>query len=468
VTALDPQGSIARKQWTRWYKIIANSNTILAKVEESDLSNDEKTLIQAETKFFRGYAYRHLVYLYGGVPLVIEEVNSPKSDFARASKQDILNQIVEDLKFAAANLPDINAVESDGRVSNLVAQHYLAETYLALEEWDKAITAASAVINDPGTALMTSRFGSRKDETPGDVYWDLFRRGNQNRSAGNTEAIWVAQMEVDVPGGFISTSDFATNAFERVYLPASWTLNDPDGLPAIPDATGISDANSGGRGSSLCMPTNYFINDVWQSDFNNDIRNANNNFVRTFIYTNLESAWRDSSGLAYRGTVIDRQAWRWYPWLTKTTTPGNHPESLFEDKSRLTLKVQAGATYRDMYWIRLPETYLLRAEAYLGKNDLPNAASDINVIRARSNATPVASGEVDINYILDERARELSLEEERRLTLMRVGLLVERVRLYNDWNADEIMDYNSLFPIPYSEIEANIYGDLEQNPGYVN
>lgn len=465
VTALSTQGSLALYYWSSWYKVIARANTIIDRLVDSELSDDEKQLIEAEARFFRGYAYRHLVYLYGGVPIAISEINAPKSDFTRASKEEVLNQIVEDLSFASEHLSGITTVKYDRSVSNLVAEHYLAETYIALKDWDKAIAAASVVINDPNMALMNSRFGSRKDETPGDVYWDLFRRGNQNRLSGNTEAIWVEQMATDVPGGLLSSSD-KLNIQERAFTPAIATLNDPDGKPLTYKAGSISDMNCGGRGASFGMPSNYFINDVWQSDFNNDIRNANHNLVRTLIYTNPESAWRDSSALKYRGTVIDLQAWRWYPWLTKATTPGNHPDALYSEKSHFLLTANAGSTYRDMYLLRLPETYLIRAEAYMGKGDLPNAASDINVIRARANATPVTSGAVDINYILDERARELSLEEKRRITLMRLGLLVERVRQYNPWNGDEIQDYHNLFPIPLNDQEANIYGDLEQNPGY--
>ncbi|WP_345673078.1 RagB/SusD family nutrient uptake outer membrane protein, partial [Streptomyces phyllanthi] len=130
-------------------------------------------------------------------------------------------------------------------------------------------------------------------------------------------------------------------------------------------------------------------------------------------------------------------------------------------------KNTAGALYRDQYLLRLPETYLLRAEAYLGKGDQVDAAADINVVRNRSKATPVAPGKVTIDYILDERARELVYEEPRRVTLHRVGKLVERVRKYNTLNKDEIKDYHGLWPIPFSEIEANKDVQMVQNPGYL-
>src|SRR3546814_6679994 len=103
-----------------------------------------------------------------------------------------------------------------------------------------------------------------------------------------------------------------------------------------------------------------------------------------------------------------------------------HPDGVYVDKSLGTIKNTAGALYRDRYMMRLAETYLLRAEAYLGKGDNQHAADDINEVRLRSNATPVAPGDVTLDYILDERARELVYEEHRRITLHRTGKLVER------------------------------------------
>ena len=168
----------------------------------------------------------------------------------------------------------------------------------------------------------------------------------------------------------------------------------------------------------------------------------------------------------YRGSIEMSADWRWYPWFAKATTPEDHPDGLYIDKSTYHMSAFAGSTYRESYFLRLAECYLLRAEAYLAKGLKDKAADDINEIRLRAKATPVNAGDITIEYILDERARELVLETPRRLTLMRLELLVSRVRKYNFHNADDIQDHHSLWPIPYSEIEANINAILEQNPGY--
>ncbi|WP_159516881.1 RagB/SusD family nutrient uptake outer membrane protein [Sunxiuqinia indica] len=476
-----PTNNIVGDVWDFWYKVIANANTIISRLESSELTDEEQVLVGVEAKFFRAYAYRYLVYLYGGVPLILEEVTAPKDDYVRASKEEVLEQMVSDFKNAAENLPSISEV-TDGRVSNLVAYHYLAETYISLGKYDEAITAASEVINDVNTSLMTDRFGSRANEDPydeflkftkpGDVFWDLFQPNNQNRRSGNTEALWVAQMEVDTDGGLLSSTSNTGNCLERWAAPAGGGISvflDPDGYAGTLSKA-QSNYNSAGRGVSFIQNTDFFLNTLWESDFDNDIRNSEHNIVRDIVYNNPESAYYGQSAVLEDGTLNSptwqNQHWRWYPYPSKITTPGKHPDALFEDKDNLTLTSAAGSTYRDMYILRLPETYLLRAEAYFDNGDATNAAADINVVRGRAEATPVNASDVTLDYILDERARELVYEEPRRITLMRTSKLVERVRLYNQLNSDEIKDYHNLWPIPYADIEANTGAVLEQNPGY--
>ena len=73
---------------------------------------------------------------------------------------------------------------------------------------------------------------------------------------------------------------------------------------------------------------------------------------------------------------------------------------------------------------------------------------------------------VDIDYILDERIRELHWEEMFLLTTARLGKTVERTRKYHPDTGNSYQDHHNLWPIPYGEIEKNIEATLEQNPGY--
>ncbi|WP_162340725.1 RagB/SusD family nutrient uptake outer membrane protein [Cyclobacterium salsum] len=473
LATLLPTSGMVEFHWRQYYRIISGANTILSRMESSMMNEQEMTLIEAQAKLFRGFAYRNLAHLYGGVPLVLEEVSSPKTDYVRSSREEVYLQAAEDLEFAAANLPGITEVR-DGEINNLAANHILAEVYVSLERWTDAIEAASVVINDPNTELMTERFGSLASE-PGDVYWDLFRRYNQNRGVGNTEGIWVWQYEVDIPGGAISSSSKIGPQLERDHAPRPWSfiVRDPSGVAPFL-SQGVSDY-TGGRGIGRFRGTNHFNYGIWHYDWE-DMRNSEHNFIRDVAFNNPESEWygqKISDHMSLFRQSLDDTIRYFYPYQSKVTTPGQHPPELYIDPElKLLNSSTAGTTYSDQYHIRLAETYLLRAEAYLGNNQPTEAANDINVVRERANAKLVSPGEVDIDFILDERMRELGVEEKRRLTLNRLGLLYERTNRYCEGRPDvtnfgvDVQPYHNLFPIPFSEIERNTGAQLAQNPGY--
>lgn len=493
VAAYDPTSNIPKAHWDYLYKLISDANVVIGRVATTDFTEEEKTQYVAKSRFFRGMAYRTLAYLYGGVPLVLEEVSTPKTDFVRATKEETLRQAMEDVKFAAENLPDITAVK-DGEISSPAAYHLLSEIYLALGMNQEAVYAASEVIDNPALGLMKTRFGSRSTETPGDVYWDLFRKNNQNRGAGNTEGVWVIQFETNLPGGGSSTANLKLDGnymLERHCAPMTRdvklrvTQSDGTIKDYSPFLWPIGDY-TGGRGIGWGISTQYFSNKIWESDFYNDIRNANHNFVRKFKVNNpsFKEQFPDieyidvdnppANLIVGQGASMTVPGRYLYAYQSKCTTPYNHPSELFLDASIWQLKSIAGTTYVDQYMFRLAETYLLRAEAYLNLNDKTKAASDINVVRERAHANPVAPANVDIDYILDERMRELGIEEKRRLTLMRMGKLYDRVMKCNPFyanpetNGDGIgmQEKYNVWPIPYSAIEANTDAVLEQNPGY--
>lgn len=451
--------------WKALYKIVSEANTVISRIGASQMNEDQKVLTEARARFFRALAYRTLVYLYGGVPITLEELKKPKTDYTRATKQQVLNQVIEDLSYATQHLPKITDVQ-DGEISDLVAWHLLSEVYLAAKEFRKAVDAASIVINNPNVHLMQNRFGSKANSTPGDVYFDLFQQGNQNRKSGNMEGLWVIQFETDVLGGaMLSSSTSGSYMEERNFAPQFLNLRIPGQGAVSPILYPRSDL-SGGRGIGWAITDTYFSDTIWQSDFNNDIRNANHNFVRDFVATNPASplfGQTISTRNPPPGVKVPNRYL--YAFQSKVTTPGDHPSNLFADQSNLLLKASAGATYADQYMFRLAETYLLRAEGYLGLDNRDSAAIDINVVRSRAHASPVTGAKVDIDYILDERMRELGVEEKRRLTLMRLGKWYERVKKCNPYYSDALPLYN-LWPIPAAEIERNKDAKLAQNPGY--
>uniref|UniRef100_UPI00313D547F RagB/SusD family nutrient uptake outer membrane protein n=1 Tax=Dyadobacter sp. OTU695 TaxID=3043860 RepID=UPI00313D547F len=134
----------------------------------------------------------------------------------------------------------------------------------------------------------------------------------------------------------------------------------------------------------------------------------------------------------------------------------------------------SGNSVKDFSRMRVAETYLLRAEAYFRKGDKAMAAADLNVVRGRAKAKFITAADVTEDFILDERSRELIVEEPRLRTLIRMGRLVDRVRRYNSVpsvpkgpsSGTTIQDFNRYWPIPQKVIDANTGAKFEQNPGY--
>ena len=503
VTAdFSPSGALAKFYWDENYKLIAQANTVISRLPAATaLTADQKKEFEAKARFFRALGYRTLVLLYGDVPLQIEEVTTPKTDYARESKDKVWAQVVEDLEYAVANLPEINAVK-DGEISKPAANMLLSEVYLATGANDKAASAATAVINNPNLALMTERFGSQAKED-GDVFYDLFRPNNQNRASGNTEGVWVIQFETNVDGGGNNTSHFFWNpgSFwgERFFAPQvdKFQIIAPDGTNIQLFNWPIGDM-TGGRGIGTHYAINHLYREIWEDDFN-DMRNSEFNWPRRFKihrpeamkdfpelaaalsdgYFDLENPRLPAGYSMTTGFGGGVNATTQLPnrfmcgYSTKMTTPFHHPDAQYQNKSTYQLAGTGGKTYTDQYFFRLAEAYLLRAEAYvkLGKN--AEAAADINVLHARAKATPCTAEEVDLDYVLDERLRELTCEEKRRLTLSRVGKLAERIKKYNPYfsaaHSADGKDYDAhfdLLPVPLSAIQANKDAKLEQNPGY--
>lgn len=126
----------------------------------------------------------------------------------------------------------------------------------------------------------------------------------------------------------------------------------------------------------------------------------------------------------------------------------------------------------DFPMFRLADVYLMAAEAILRSNgDVGTAANYVNELRQRAykgSGGNVSPGDLDLNYIIEERARELYWECHRRTDLVRFNLLTTSDYLW-DWKGgvqegQAVEDFRNVYPIPASDINAN--PNLEQNTGY--
>jgi hypothetical protein len=448
-----------------YYELIATANTALfaAGLEEISFeSESKKAYIIAQARFFRAYAHGNLAELFGGVPIVTEMVSEPRFDYERASREATYQFAIDELEAIVNDLPETTS--QGGRLVKGAAQNYLSEFYLALgietasaAAYDQAIKYASDIIDGSTYSLMTERFGSRMNEentvTGGaDVWWDLFRKGNINYSDGNMESIWTFQVDFDA---YLEEDGHSVINYPRYFAPV---------YRAIVGFDGVQD-DAGGRGVAFYAPTPLTEFAIWDESISaGDQRNAEHNISRKIFYNDPVN-YPDLAGQQVPQEAIDvtNEGRGWiYPIYYKLNTDKYDGLEQGENRSNI---------FRDKYAIRLPETIMLRAEAYHRKGDNQKAADDINLIRARAQCDIMATaGDIDIDYILDERARELFVEESRWNTLLRMGgtVAVDRIREYAQHPHVALtltFDYN-LWPIPQSAIDRNKDVKMEQNPGW--
>ncbi len=432
----DPANSYMSARWTWAYGLIANANQMINNAENPGINwknpQTDKAYFQAQGRFFRAYAYRYLVYLFGDVPWVTEVTDNFRTDFPRTPKDEVIGHMIEDLKFATENLPEdpSSTTIKQGELTRWAAWHLLSEVYLMSKQYDKARDAALNVINSGKYSLVKARFGSQKNN-PGDFFADMFLENNQNRPSGNTESIWVVQDEYNKQGAGGRYMDWTRRAWVPYYQRISGFVLSPE---------------LGGRGIGQIRPLEWLL-DSYETK---DIRNSEYNIKRTWVYNDPKSA---KYGQVHKITQADIDAGNCFVSTTKFNY-GVADVPNYEGNNK------------DKMRFRLAETYLLLAEAYLGLGNTTEAANAINVVRSRSNATPVVAANVNLDYLLDERARELLGEEVRRFTLARTGTILTRTRTLNPVSKSKIQDHNVLWPIPQTIIDANSGLKWENNPGY--
>ena len=448
--------------YTDLYQMISRANLAISLTEQEGLafeSEESRSYILAQAKFFRAKAHGQAAQLFGRVAIVDEPTTTVRFDYEQSERSEIYQFAIDDLEAILTDLPETTG--EPGRIVRGAAQHYLSEFYLGLgietgdnAAYDQAIKYASDVIDGGIYSLMTERFGSRADEAGRNVYWDLFRLNNQNYADGNTESIWAYQFDYEA----YKAGDEGARLALPYYLSPVWR--------AIPGVQG-EDEYTGGRGVAFLRPTDLTETIIWDPSISDgDMRGDESNIRRT-VYGNIP-------GDPAEGEVIPQEVLdeanvgladgAYFPIYEKFTT--DQFEGLEDGERRQNI-------WRDDYVIRLPETILLRAEAKLRKGDTNGAADDINMIRERAQCNVLATPSmVDLDFILDERARELFGEESRWNTLLRMGgnVASDRIRRFAkyDYQVNSLtFDFNT-FPIPQSVIDRNKDVVWEQNEGWQN
>lgn len=430
--------------WDHYYRIVTNAQTLLTYAEEHDWGDERLgRQVEGEAYFFWAWGHFYLTQFWGDIPVVDRLQREIKLDWERTPQDKVMELVIDYLIKAIDNLEYTVYNNQQGRITKGTALHLLAYAYLCNQDWENAEKYARELIESGHHSLMTNRFGSSADNPEGNPFWDLFQKDNQNPDAGNRESLLVVQNEpvevfpeaasFDEPGFYSTTVRF----FYANYYGGSRVEENDENL-----------LKYGGRGKGYLLSTRYWVDNIFQDedDQRGQFPNVQKRFERSggTVAFDWDAPGADKNNLMFR------------PYPRKWDWDGSSRNGSFG----------TDATTRDIYVFRLAETYLILAEALhmQGRNsEIDGAAYYINQVRQRAGAAPIGAGEVTIDFILDERARELYGEIPRRIDLVRTDKLVERANLYNPNVNGKADPRHNLLPIPQDIIDLNIHKEFPQN-----
>jgi starch-binding outer membrane protein, SusD/RagB family len=485
---LNSASDMLREMWQNLYRGVNQCNAVIGRIGAiPDMPDATKVIRVGEMKFLRALYYFNLVRQWGGVPLILEETTfdnfESRLSIQPSDESAIYAAIIADLEEALPALPATQTNygrATSGAVQNLLGLVHLTRAYKSY-----------AVANDFVTAegYFTDVIGNTNYALAPDMA-NLWNQDNQK----NKEIIFAVQYSTDA----------ITNGGEgnRAHL---YFLMEYDIRP------GMERDIANGRPFKRFRPTDYLLG-LWEAD-----REIDNRYDQTYKhvwYCNDANApfsipkWEqkhvDAGAKKADGSLVlagdigtnrfavgdtalfipgpGRDAeWTANGGLKKNQvrytvyTKSDYSERIFAhiekftDPRRPTIQWEQGS--RDWFVMRLGDTYLLRAEARFNQGNLTGAADDINVIRTRA-AKPgkildmqITALDVTMDFILDERARELDAEQCRWYDLTRTGTLITRVNALNPQAGGRVDEHFTRRPVPQIQIDRTL-GGYPQNCGY--
>ncbi|GAA4402105.1 RagB/SusD family nutrient uptake outer membrane protein [Nibrella viscosa] len=460
---IDGRLGVTNNIWNNFYRAI---NTMNVAIDAADgiagLDPAIKKRRIAELKFLRGHHYFILVQMFGPVSLLTKGNLVPNKEYTRAPVKDVYAQIIADLEAAMA---DLGTPTSDyGRATKGAAEHLLARVYLtkgtdkdakAADDFAKAYTYANNVIKNYTYKLLPD-FAKVFEQGGGEI---------------NDEVIFATQY----------TSDPLTNGVgNRTHLYFGMEYDTQAGMQR--DVLN-------GRPFKRFMPTTYMLNTV----FDPAMRSVDSRYKKTFkdtwlsnrpgTFTNLFDTSKKSVTFAAGDTAIFIPGVEWTEAQRaakkyQVLTPSMYRANLFPTLQKFLDPLRPDRTYeqgsRDFLMFRLAETYLIAAEALIQQGKAADAVPFINAVRRRA-AWPgkekdmeITAAQATMDFIMEERERELAGEMFRWFDLKRWGNLVDRVKKYNPDGAPNVKEFHNLRPIPQDQIDRTADGASKypQNPGY--
>ncbi|WP_153800568.1 RagB/SusD family nutrient uptake outer membrane protein [Foetidibacter luteolus] len=485
---IDANTNDIRQLWNSSYESINQANSVIDALENVEITNLDDSLKNrylAEARFIRAHFYYHVVQQYGDPYFTTTPAEGVQTTATRTPAAQVWQFVIDELEFAAANLPEQYDAAEYGHATKYAALHHLARVYLTVKrdnnDLQKARAAADQVINSGRYSLMPS-------------HADLFRLSNERNSEVLFSVLYSKTPELNGNGN--ESHLFFTCAYSEEH-------------------PGVQRVTEYGRPYSRLRPSWYYqnlfngdIDQRWDDDFRTswnitvdetttDMYNPNTNAAETV-------AWKKGQRAMFiPKTLIDidsvKALWPVYVFLPDSMRNEINPETdiqpngpwpsntrfqnpklfanliKFQDQERPDVNTTQGS--RDYFIFRLADTYLLAGEAAFLLGDPSAAAGYINKVRERAakegsqGAMDITPEQVSINFILDERARELGGEMFRWYDLLRTGKLMEQMTNpnINPVVAPKFKDYMKLRPIPRDQLtRMSNPADFPQNPGYGN
>lgn len=451
------------------YYAIQVCNTAISKSESVvGLSENVTKQRVAELRFLRAYYYYLLVEQFGRIAIVTDEIEIPVLSFPQKSEQEVYDFILDELDAIDDNvLPE---VQSDyGRITQGAVKHLQALIHLTRgykdfaspDDFSKAAGLCDEIINGNTYKLQPT-------------FADVFKTGNEK----NNEIIFSVQYDASSLGG-----QYNGNGQQNLFGFELWTKI----------VSGFEQGNTTygwKKNQFMCTPFLFSLFDTsmdsrydatFKSEFYATVAdpsiNLNVGDLRLYFpkYDEEFTAEDLSEFQSEHPNAIIITKDRWMQDIENVGGAGMCPMvwKFYDPNSTWPTNNTGYTSTKDIFLFRLADTYLMAAEAYYQMGETKLAADRLNSVRQRAAIEghvaemSIDPSDVDIDFILDERARELVGEYKRWMDLKRTGKLIERTLAHNNLAAREKkMDEHILVrPIPQSVIDQT-EGTISQNPGY--
>ena len=402
----DENNKFFRYLYNRAYYTIPQCNNLLLILQNVDVANKEQII--GEVRFLRSLAYYYLIDCFGKGVLATEENFGTSTPLPEASRTELFNYVESELLAIENSLPVSN---SYGRANKSVARMLLAKLYLNAEvytgtaKYNEALTYTKKVIDEGGYSLATNFVSNFS--------------GDNNTS---TEIIYPLIADPLVSQSYGNTTYIINGSLSTNTMTLS--------------TYGTTDGWSGHRATK-----------AWYGLFGN---------LSTSTDDRADLFW--TTGHTYEMT--DYKEWS-----------NGYPSIKFRNTNVIGSTTPTSFSGTDFPLFRLADAYLMYAECVVRGatgGTMSQAVTYVNNIRNRAHASQITSADLTLDFLIDERARELNLEGHRRTDLIRFGKFTGGSYLWpwkgNTLNGTSIPSTYKVFPIPIQALQAN--PNLTQNPGY--